>query len=269
MKGSDIKISPKTKKGVIALKKYLDFAEKGILADFGAVSGKEPDSDFEIAVMDLLDRYGYKTAPQVGVAGFFIDIGVYNPYRENEFLCGIECDGATYHSMKSIKDRDVLRQQILESKGWNIYRIWSTDWFKNRDRERDRLSSFLKQLAEESKLSRHKQSANEEIQEYIEDAQSQDISLKKISDAISDYSPDQELRESLLEYRQKKMSKEEMNSAGCILSNTMINILLATMPVSSNEFLSKIPLGMRELIDSEQGKYLPEILNIIKEFADL
>lgn len=269
MKGSDIKVHPGSSRGVIALRKYLDFSEKGILTDFGAVTGKEPDSDFEIAVMTLLDRYGYQTAPQVGVAGFFIDIGVYNPYRENEFLCGIECDGATYHSTKSIKDRDVLRQQILESKGWDIYRIWSTDWFKNRERERVKLLGHLDQLAEKFRLSRHEQFVEEESIEYGEEIQEQDASLKKISESISDYTPDKELREALLEYRQKKMTEKEASSAGCILSDMMINLLLATMPVNSNEFLSKIPLGMRESLDTGQGKYLPEIFNIIEEFADL
>jgi very-short-patch-repair endonuclease len=269
MKGSDIKVHPGSSRGVIALRKYLDFAEKGILTDFGTVTGKEPDSDFEIAVMALLDRHGYKTVPQVGVAGFFIDIGVYNPYREKEFLCGIECDGATYHSTKSIKDRDVLRQQILKSKGWDIYRIWSTDWFKNRERERDRLLGHLEQLAEEFRLSRNEQLVEEESLEYGEETQEKDASLKKISESIIDYTPDKELREALSEYRQKKMTEKEASSSGCILSDTMINLLLATMPVNSNEFLSKIPLGMRESIDTGQGKYLPEIFNIIEEFADL
>jgi len=269
MKGSDIKVHPGSSRGVIALRKYLDFAEKGILTDFGAITGIEPDSDFEIAVTSLLDRYGYRTVPQVGVAGFFIDIGVYNPYRENEFLCGIECDGATYHSTKSIKDRDVLRQQILESKGWDIYRIWSTDWFKNREREKDKVLSHLAQLAEKFKPSRHEQLVKEESREYDKEIQEQDASLKKISESISDYAPGKELHEALSEYRQKKMTEEEASSPGCILSDTMISRFLATMPVNSNEFLSKIPLSMRDSIDSGQGKYLPEIFNIIEEFADL
>jgi hypothetical protein len=143
------------------------------------------------------------------------------------------------------------------------------DWFKNRERERDRLLGHLEQLAEEFRLSRNEQLVEEESLEYGEETQEKDASLKKISESIIDYTPDKELREALSEYRQKKMTEKEASSSGCILSDTMINLLLATMPVNSNEFLSKIPLGMRESIDTGQGKYLPEIFNIIEEFADL
>src|SRR5208337_4825364 len=71
--------------------------------------------------------------------------------RAGEFILGIECDGATYHSAKSVRDRDRLRQEILERKGWKIHRIWSTDWFKNRDREVQRLLNSVRQAAEEQR----------------------------------------------------------------------------------------------------------------------
>jgi very-short-patch-repair endonuclease len=218
--------------------------------------------------MTLLDQHGYKTAPQVGVAGFFLDIGVYNPYREGEFICGVECDGATYHSAKSIKDRDILRQQILISKGWDIYRIWSTDWFKNREREKDRLLKHLEQLAEQFRVMKSGKPEKEEISQD-KATQKQDVSLKKICDLIEDKNLDDEFRDALLEFRQKKMTRKELNSDGCILSDTMINLFLETKPVGSKEFLAKIPLRVREGLDTGQGMYLPEIFDIIEEFADL
>ena len=269
MKGVDIKVHPGSSKGVVALRKYLDFAENGFIADLGTPTGKEPDSDFEIAVMNLLDQYDYKTVPQVGVAGFFVDIGVYNPYRDSEFLCGIECDGATYHSTKSIKDRDILRQKILESKGWDIYRIWSTDWFKNGEREKDKLLNHLEELSEKFRVLRSKQQSKEEMLRKEESEQKQDTSLKRISAFIEAKNPDDELREALLEYRQKRMTEKELNSTGCLLSDTMINLFMATKPVDSEEFLARIPLGVRETFDAGQGKYLPEIFGIIEEFGDL
>ena len=74
-------------------------------------------------------------------------MAVRNPDRPGEFLAGIECDGATYHSGFSVRDRDRIRQEILESLGWEgrIYRIWSTDWFYNPRREIERLRSFLEE----------------------------------------------------------------------------------------------------------------------------
>ncbi|HEY1718934.1 MAG TPA: hypothetical protein VGH42_11675 [Verrucomicrobiae bacterium] len=68
------------------------------------------------------------------------------PNRTDEFILGIECDGATYHSAKSARDRDRLREEILCKRGWNIHRIWSTDWFKNQSTETTRLKETLERL---------------------------------------------------------------------------------------------------------------------------
>ena len=129
--------------GVRALKQYLEFAKSGSIRDVPNNSGGDADSDFEISVAHVIKGAGYDVVPQVGVAGFFIDMGVREQANTGFFLAGIECDGATYHSAKSARDRDRLRQEILETHGWRIYRIWSTDWFKNRRHEETRLLQFL------------------------------------------------------------------------------------------------------------------------------
>ena len=140
----DVKAAP-GKLGVNAFKEFLQFAEKGYF-DVPIDTEKGFDSDFEESVAMFLTKHGYKVQPQVGMAGFFIDIGVINPTNENRFYCGIECDGATYHSSRSARDRDRLRQEILESRGWKIYRIWSTDWFHRRQDQEARLLDYLSAL---------------------------------------------------------------------------------------------------------------------------
>ena len=69
---------------------------------------------------------------QVGIAGFFVDLAIRDPNKPGRFIIGIECDGVAYHSCRSARDRDRLRQQ-LEDQGWFIHRIWSTDWFRSRE----------------------------------------------------------------------------------------------------------------------------------------
>jgi superfamily I DNA and/or RNA helicase/very-short-patch-repair endonuclease len=133
MASSDILVGENSSDGVRALKGMLHYAETKKL-QIEIPSGREPDSDFEIAVARMLEKHGYRTACQIGVAGFFIDLGVMHPNKEHEYLMGIECDGAAYHSGKSVRDRDRLRQEILEGMGWKIRRIWSTDWFGNPER---------------------------------------------------------------------------------------------------------------------------------------
>lgn len=142
----DIVVEAKTPAGTKALKEYLDFAKRGVLTTTD-VSLREPDSDFEITVGDMLRNRGYEVVPQLGVAGLFIDLAVRNPDRPGEFLAAVECDGATYHSSNSARDRDRIRQAILESLGWKdrIWRIWSTDWFYNPRRESERLLTFLEE----------------------------------------------------------------------------------------------------------------------------
>jgi very-short-patch-repair endonuclease len=126
-----------------ALRGYLEYARTGRLHS-GSLSGREPDSEFEQMVWERLRREGYKADCQVGVAGYFVDLAVQHPLRATHYVLGVECDGAAYHSFKSARDRDRLRQEILENLGWKIHRIWSTDWFQNPEREVRRLLERLK-----------------------------------------------------------------------------------------------------------------------------
>jgi hypothetical protein len=144
MQAEDIVVDGKTPLGTKALRDYLDFARRGVLTTTDETD-RDPDSDFEVAVANALQAAGYPVKPQHGVAGFYIDMVVRNPDRPGEFLAGVECDGATYHSSASARDRDRIRQEILEGLGWKgrIYRIWSTDWFFDSRREIKKLLDFL------------------------------------------------------------------------------------------------------------------------------
>lgn len=142
----EIKVNnAKNIKSLSALKDFLNYAKNGKETKI-ICSGREPDSEFEIQVINELNKRGFKCVPQVGMAGFFIDIGVIDPNNDESFILGVECDGATYHSSKIAKDRDLLRQQILESYGWEIHRIWSTNWFRNRNDEIEKLINRLNKI---------------------------------------------------------------------------------------------------------------------------
>lgn len=134
----DIDLNRTEARGVVALKRYLQYAQKGVF-DIPRPSGREADSPFEEAVADALRQKSYEVVHQVGSAGFFIDLAVVDKALPGRYLLGIECDGATYHSARSARDRDRLRQQVLEGLGWRIHRIWSTDWYRNPNQELNRL----------------------------------------------------------------------------------------------------------------------------------
>jgi very-short-patch-repair endonuclease len=134
--------------GVKDLKAYLDFALNGVraLATQATPTGREPDSPFEVAVIQTLRQHGWEVHPQVGVSGYRIDIGVVNPHEKGRYLLGVECDGATYHSASTARDRDRLRQMVLEGLGWDMHRIWSTDWWINPEIPMKKLLERLSQL---------------------------------------------------------------------------------------------------------------------------
>ena len=112
----------------------------------GKITGKGTDSDFEDWVKEELETIGYEVTPQVGVSGFFIDLGIKHKDYPFGYLAGVECDGATYHSSLSARDNDITRQKVLENYGWNIYRIWSTNWFNDSKTELRKLDSYLKSI---------------------------------------------------------------------------------------------------------------------------
>ncbi len=108
-------------------------------------AGKE-ESLFEAEVRDAITALGYQAEAQVGESGFRIDLAVLHPDAERGYLLGVECDGKAYHSEWSARARDVWRQQILERRGWRIHRVWSTNWWNDREGEIRRLQARIRSL---------------------------------------------------------------------------------------------------------------------------
>ncbi|ACE92258.1 putative superfamily I DNA and RNA helicase protein [Rhizobium etli CIAT 652] len=140
----DIDLERGKGKGVFAFKLFLHYARTGRLS-MSQRTDRQMDSVFEEQIMAALQERGYQVHPQVGIAGFFIDLAVADEAVPGRYLLGIECDGAEYHSSRSARDRDRLRQSVLEDHGWTIHRIWSTDWFQRPKAELDRLVTAIEQ----------------------------------------------------------------------------------------------------------------------------
>ena len=147
LKWQDISSQYEGKKGMDFFKSYLRFAETG---DFGITSKNHVkqdsfDSGFEESVCKSLRLLGYEIDSQVGCSGYKIDLAVVCQNTKN-YILGIECDGEMYHSGKTARERDRLRQEVLESKGWNIHRIWSYDWIYSKKKELKKLKSKIDTL---------------------------------------------------------------------------------------------------------------------------
>ena len=150
IKSSDFNLEKTTSMGVKLLQAYLDFAEKGE----GALNTKTETtnedntliSPFEESVYKALTNKGYCVEKHVGCSNYKIDLAIRDKNNPNKFLLGIECDGPAYNSCATIRDRDRLRQEVLERLDWKMYRIWSTAWFKNPTEQLTKLVNFIENI---------------------------------------------------------------------------------------------------------------------------
>lgn len=165
IKPVDIEVSGSKNLGPVLFKQYLRYAYAVANKDRDTVlnvlqevnqsqqfnsradsQGLSFDSPFEEEVYKHLSARGYTVDTQIGCSGYRIDLAVIHPDESTRYILGIECDGAMYHSAKSARERDIYRQRFLESKGWNVGRIWSRNWWQNPEKEINRIELLLKEL---------------------------------------------------------------------------------------------------------------------------
>ncbi|MFP1979835.1 DUF3320 domain-containing protein [Lonsdalea quercina] len=150
---SSIDLNRTSARAVADLKHFIEFAHRGPMALTQAVHGSigDYDSPFEEAVANGLRKRGWHVVRQIGVSRFRIDLGIVHPDKPGDYLVGIECDGATYHSAATARDRDKVRGVILQSLGWKLFRVWSTEWWVDKEGALERLDIEINKLLEESR----------------------------------------------------------------------------------------------------------------------
>ena len=301
MTASDIKSDENQNQGAHLLKRWLEYSASGYL-DSGTTTVGVPDSPFEEFVIDQIKVLGCEPIPQVGVRGYSIDIGVRHPHWPNGFLMGVECDGATYHSSRSARDRDRIRQEVLENLGWHLHRIWSTDWFNNPARERERLKQAIEDrvaelqetvVTEPAERDRAEPQINNnshpraKTENLLADTEIQNAPLfneptsEKFLDSISEDHADlseggedavtvrrlsqEDARKLLINLREHVIDEElpDSDRSKGLLRKKMLDVLLQEFPTVMDEFHARVPLFLRETIDPQQIKYLPDVFEIL------
>ena len=151
----EIDLNRSGSRGVQLLKAYLEYAASGgrRLARRRAGGRSWPSIAFEADVRDALEARGIRTRPQFGASRYRIDLVAMHPEKPGRPVLAIECDGASYHSSATARDRDRLRQAHLQRLGWRFHRIWSTDWFYNREQETERAISAYEEAVRWADLS--------------------------------------------------------------------------------------------------------------------
>ena len=150
LRSDQLDLSRTNSRAVADLKDFLVYAESGRFAIPSGFPG-DFESPFEAAVAQELRMRNWKVHPQVGVSSYRIDLGIVHPNAPGRYLAGIECDGAMYHSSAFARERDKIRQAVLENPGWKIFRVWSTDWWTNKEGAVKKLDAALHEFLEESR----------------------------------------------------------------------------------------------------------------------
>ncbi|HRH45924.1 MAG TPA: AAA domain-containing protein, partial [Pyrinomonadaceae bacterium] len=143
IKAEDINLLTTNSRGAKLLRDFLKFAENKELEISITPQIIETESAFEKEVYRELTKRGLILVPKVGISDYRIDFGVLDEQVKGKYICGIECDGISYFSAQNACDRDHLRQKALKQRGWEIHRVWSTDWFKDRNGQIERLLKLI------------------------------------------------------------------------------------------------------------------------------
>ena len=256
----DIDLSRTNARGVEVLKRYLKYAQTGELdLDMPVPTGKPPDSPFEIEVADVLRRRGYEIDHQIGIAGYFIDLGVKDSKRPGRYLLGIECDGATYHSAQSARDRDRIRQEKLEDLGWRIHRIWSTDWFKFPDRELKKAAEAI-EAAKAHVPSPPNPEPENDVQDSSEDEKEPDVQV--------DPTPEPKPKSLIEKYRLAELDiSTNGNALHAVPLNTMVHWIQQIVEIESPVHLNEITRRITSAVGAKIGKRIQEAIETAARWA--
>lgn len=141
----DIDMKKTQQEGVKLLREYITYAMQDDYNIPQGGSGDVPEEQFTELISDFLIENGYSIRRNVGASKYKVDIAVVNSSDPSEYIAGIECDGANYNMTRTARERDVLRNSVMSSMGWNLYHVWTVSWFKNMEEEKIRLLNYLKE----------------------------------------------------------------------------------------------------------------------------
>lgn len=147
LRSDQIDISRTSSEGIAGIKAFLEYTEKGKIAlPQKHIVKKVNPRYFEKMVAEQIQDLGYTVHTDIGCSGYRIDIGIVNPEKPSEYVLGILTDGTTYRDAKTAKDREVVQTDVLKMLGWNIYKLWSPDWWDNPKKVLDDIVESIKYL---------------------------------------------------------------------------------------------------------------------------
>ena len=251
----DLNLDENSSFGLRSLKVFLEFAESRKLPS-PVCSREDFDSPFEEIISDFLAENGCEIHRQIGCAGYRLDLAVPDPGHPGRYVLGIECDGASYHSSHVARDRDRLRQQVLEGLGWIIYRVWSTDWYLHPKESKEKLLETVKEAVNKAKL-QAKSEPEPEILAISEPPAWAEKASKSPADKLTGWSTDRALPPESLESKAEENLEAESFEAEFFEAESLAGV---SFKAEDEDPYSGSPLELREgLKDSSDEDFLPEM----------
>ena len=217
-----INLTKTSAEGVAALRAFLEYASGRELALTRATSDSYHARQDGIAreICDRLREAGYETSQHVGHSNFRIDIGVINPANPEKYLLGILLDGEIYGASKTVRDREYAQIGVLSGLGWQMTRVWTMDWWDNREKETTRLLELLKKLENGESI------VSEEVRPVAEDSGTLEDNVRDES-AFSPVQP-----YCAASVKNRAVSAENLPRHFDKLCNTVSEIMRVEAPVS-------------------------------------
>jgi len=264
----DIDLSRVDSKGAKLLRNYLEVARDGVKAtykDEKVYTDAEFDSPFEESVYQALTQRGVQLVPQLGVSQYRIDLAVVDPKQPGRYLLGIECDGAMYHSAFTARDRDRLRQQVLEGLGWKIYRIWSRDWIQNRETEIEKVLAAINARKQEI-LAQRTSGKKKDIKPKINAPSDKDDLSEIIETPASNSTPP-----GAIPYMRRRLQKQLHTGGDAILNTPISRIASAFVAIVDAEGPISREVAKQRVVEAwatRKGKRISDYLDSAISYAN-
>ncbi len=244
--------------GVRYLKYYLDYAKNKDFNKFLQTSeGIDFDSSFEESVYDALVNAGFSVSTQVGCSGYKVDLAIKHPKKPGEYILGVECDGAQYHSSRFARDRDKVRQFILENLGWNIHRIWSDDWLNNREYELTKIKERVEALLKSKKIGSKEKKKFEKVED-VEDFK--EISLKEKYETYE-----------VAELSQRRIDYNELEYHSDLIKKRMFQVLEVEAPIDVELLFKRVlaSIGIQKLGKRITEEFMYLLRDLKSEYSNI
>jgi superfamily I DNA and/or RNA helicase/very-short-patch-repair endonuclease len=276
-RASDLRTGPGTPFGVRALKRFLRYAETGVL---DSDSTDTSQGLFEDSVYEFLVDEGFEVERGVGCAGFRVDFAVKDPDDSGRYIAGILTDGEMYSRAEVARDRDRLREEILRNLGWNIIHLWSSDWYRNREETQRKVSDRLEEIVEDARAARESPEVAETGQDVAESGEVESVAdgveesvacdpgdVESVADQKVHSEPRRDGVAEYVEYETDKLREPDdlYRSPTPVISSIVSEIVSMEGPIHVEEVIRRIreSCGLRRA-----GRRVRSIINSAIEMAE-